>query len=54
MILFNDAFHEATADFDRVPVMDLHKDNIHLYVQQIKNAITDASFVALDCVGSYL
>jgi len=49
MILLNDAFHEATADFDRVPVMDLHKDNIHLYVQQIKNAITDASFVALDC-----
>ena len=43
-------FDEGTAEFDRVPVVDLHSDNLHDYAAQIKDAISSASFVAIDCV----
>ena len=39
-----------SADFTRVPVIDVHKDNMAKHLPGLLKAIDDASFVAIDCV----
>ena len=39
-----------SADFTRVPVIDVHKDNLAKHLPGLLKAIDDASFVAIDCV----
>jgi len=39
----------ATADFERVPVIDVHRDNFEKHKNGIYEAMDAASFIALDC-----
>jgi len=39
----------ATADFERVPVIDVHRENFEKHKNSIYEAIDAASFIALDC-----
>ena len=41
---------EPTAEFTRVPVVDVHKGNLATHLNQIKHDIAQSSFVAIDCV----
>ena len=46
-----DAMFEPSAEFVRVPVVDVHKGNLAAHLEEMKKAISSASFIALDCVG---
>lgn len=39
------------ADFEKVPIIDLHRDNFNDFLPSIIFALQDASFIALDCVS---
>jgi hypothetical protein len=43
---------EPCADFVKVPVIDVHRENFERYRELITESINNASFVALDCVSS--
>jgi target of EGR1 protein 1 len=38
-----------SADFTKVPVIDVHKDNLSVHLPGLLKAIEEASFVAIDC-----
>jgi hypothetical protein len=42
---------EPSANFVKVPVIDIHKDNFHQYNGLMTEAMESASFIAVDCVG---
>jgi hypothetical protein len=42
---------EPCADFVKVPVIDVHRENFERYRELVTEAINNASFVALDCVS---
>ena len=42
---------EPCADFVKVPVIDVHRENFERYRELMTEAINNASFVALDCVS---
>ena len=42
---------KPAADFDRVPVIDIHKENFAKYKDEMYSAMEDCSFVAIDCVS---
>ena len=46
-----DALFKPSAEFARVPVVDVNKGNLAAHLKEMKNAISSASFIALDCVG---
>ena len=41
---------KPSADFTRVPVIDVHKDNLTVHLPGLLKAIEESSFVAIDCV----
>jgi len=40
---------KLSADFTRVPVIDVHKDNLSVHLPGLLRAIEESSFVAIDC-----
>ena len=42
---------EPSARFAKVPVIDVHKDNFPRHCEAIKEAMTSASFIGIDCVS---
>ena len=45
---------KLSADFTRVPVIDVHKDNLNVHLPGLLKAIEESSFVAIDCVRLWL
>ena len=45
---------KLSADFTRVPVIDVHKDNLSVHLPGLLRAIEESSFVAIDCVRLYI
>ena len=45
--------NEAAANFERVPVVDVHNGNIDVHLPRIMADISASHFVAIDCVSVF-